>query len=222
MAFPVAAIGGLITAGGSLIGSRARKKREAAAKAEYDMQLANLKDFNFENYYAGMENVYEDMTVNQDAARFQSELRDARLAQQQQNLLQAGLGGGATAQALLGATVTASRQDAADIAKQEQAIQGAQLQEQSRLNMAEASGAQDLESQKYMQQQQLVNMAGTELQAARDARAAATKQLFGGLGMAFGGVQESGGFGFGTAGKGPNEGPTKVGAFLGKIFGGGA
>ena len=128
------AAGGLITAAGSLVGGRARRKREAAAKAEYDMQLQNLKDFNFENYYAGMENVYEDMTINQDAARFQSELRDARLAQQQQNLLQAGLGGAATAQALLGATVTASRQDAADIAKQEQAIQAAQLQEQSRSN----------------------------------------------------------------------------------------
>lgn len=185
------AAGGLITAAGSLVGGRARRKREAAAKAEYDMQLANLKDFNFENYYAGMENVYEDMTINQDAARFQSELRDARLAQQQQNLLQAGLGGAATAQALLGATVSASRQDAADIAKQEQAIQGATLQEQSRLNMAEATGAQDVESQKYLQQQQLVNISGTELQSARDARAAATKQLFGGLGMAFGGAMEA-------------------------------
>ena len=182
------AAGGLITAAGSLVGGRARRKREAASRAEYDMQLQNLKDFNFENYYAGMENVYEDMTINQDAARFQSELRDARLAQQQQNLLQAGLGGAATAQALLGATVSASRQDAADIAKQEQAIQAAQLQEQSRLNMAEATGAQDVESQRYLQQQQLVNIAGTELQAARDARAAATKQLFGGLGMAFGGA----------------------------------
>ena len=182
------AAGGLITAGGSLIGSRARKRREAASKAEYDMQLQNLKDFDFENYYAGQENVYEDMTINQDAARFQAELRDARLAQQQQNLLQAGLGGAATAQALLGATVTASRQDAADIAKQEQAIQGATMQEQSRLNMAEAAGATDLESQRYSQQQQLVNIAGTELQAARDARAKATKQLFGGLGMAFGGA----------------------------------
>ena len=182
------AAGGLITAAGSLVGGRARRKREAASRAEYDMQLQNLKDFNFENYYAGMENVYEDMTINQDAARFQSELRDARLAQQQQNLLQAGLGGAATAQALLGATVTASRQDAADIARQEQAIQAAQLQEQSRLNMAEATGAQDVESQRYLQQQQLVNIAGTELQSARDARAAATKQLFGGLGMAFSGA----------------------------------
>ena len=182
------AAGGLITAAGSLVGGRARRKREAASKAEYDMQLQNLKDFNFENYYAGMENVYEDMTINQDAARFQSELRDARLAQQQQNLLQAGLGGAATAQALLGATVSASRQDAADIAKQEQAIQGATLQEQSRLNMAQATGAQDVESQKYLQQQQFVNIAGTELQAARDATAGATKQLFGGLGMAFGGA----------------------------------
>jgi hypothetical protein len=189
------AAGGLITAAGSLVGGRARKKREAASKAEYDMQLQNLKDFNFENYYAGMENVYEDMTVNQDAARFQSELRDARLAQQQQSLLQAGLGGAATAQALLGATVSASRQDAADIAKQEQAIQGATLQEQSRLNMAQATGAQDVESQKYLQQQQFVNIAGTELQAARDARAASTKQLFGGLGMAFGGAMGAdGGF----------------------------
>ena len=189
------AAGGLITAAGSLVGGRARRKREAASRAEYDMQLQNLKDFNFENYYAGMENVYEDMTINQDAARFQSELRDSRLAPQQQKLLQAGLGGAATAQALLGATVSASRQDAADIAKQEQAIQGATLQEQSRLNMAEATGAQDVESQRYLQQQQLVNIAGTELQAARDARAAATKQLFGGLGMAFGGAMGAdGGF----------------------------
>ena len=54
--------------------------------------------------------------------------------------------------------------------------------------MAEATGAQDVESQKYLQQQQLVNISGTELQSARDARAAATKQLFGGLGMAFSGA----------------------------------
>ena len=82
------------------------------------------------------------------------------------------------------------------------------MQEQSRLNMAEAAGATDLESQRYSQQQQLVNIAGTELQAARDARAKATKQLFGGLGMAFGGAMMGA------------ESSGKIGLGLDNLFGG--
>ena len=89
------------------------------------------------NQYKGMENVYEDMTVNRQAAEFESQ----KAAQSQANIMQqmrtsaGGSGIAALAQSLANAGALQAQQAAVSIADQEQANQ--------KLAMAEAARIQD-------------------------------------------------------------------------------
>ena len=95
------------------------------------------------NPYSGMENVFEDLTVNQEAARFQME----QGSQQRANIMQqmsgaAGSSGIAgLAQALAGQGTLQARQVSADIAQQEQANQMAAAQGASQIQQMERQGA---------------------------------------------------------------------------------
>ena len=61
---------------GSLIGGRARRKEQQAAKEEMGNRMADYENMNFQNPYANMQNTMEDLTVNTQQADF--------MAQQQQ------------------------------------------------------------------------------------------------------------------------------------------
>ena len=157
-----------ISAGSSLIGAfsanrTARKQRRSANVAvekqlafqreqqrKLDIQKQKYREFVFENpyenvqnAYAGMENVYEDMTVSTEAANFQMQ----QGAQQRSNIMQGlrGAAGGSgiagLAQALANQGTLQARQVSTDIGKQEQAIQAARLAEASRLQQLERQGA---------------------------------------------------------------------------------
>jgi len=181
-------MGGLITAGGSIIGSGRRKREEAAARAEFDAQRQALVDYNFSNPFAGLENVAEDLTVNQQASQFQAQQADAALAQSMQAAIASG-GAAGGAQAIAQAALASRQGISADLARQEQANQMARVNQAANLQKFEAQGEEDLQTQRYQQQQQLTNLASGRLNAAKQARQQATNQLFGGLGMAFeGGV----------------------------------
>lgn len=168
MGLEAAYIPAAISAGSTLIGaasaSRTARKQRRAANAAVEKQLAfqreqqrkldiqkqKYREFKFENpyenvqnAYAGMENVYEDMTVSTEAANFQMQ----QGAQQRSNIMQ-GLRGAAgssgiagLAQALANQGTLQARQVSIDIGKQEQAIQAARLAEASRLQGLERQGA---------------------------------------------------------------------------------
>lgn len=195
-----ASIGGTAQVIGSLIGGRRRRKEQRAARAEFEQQKQAFQDFQFTNPYAGLENVAEDLTINQQASQFQAQQTDQALANAMQAAVASG-GAAGGAQAIAQAALQSKQAISADIAKQEQANEMARVNQESKLQQLTAQGEEDLQSQRYLQQGELLNMAAGRKFAADQARAQATQQLIGGIGMMAGGTGDNGGGGatFGDA-----------------------
>ena len=101
----------------------AARVAQEAQSAKLEEQRKAYREFEFENPFADIENPFEDLTVSQEAARFQME----QGAQQRANIM-AGLQGAAgasgiagLAQSLAGQGVMQARQVSADIDRQEAA-----------------------------------------------------------------------------------------------------
>ena len=60
--------GGLTSIASGIIGSKRRRQEERDAQAEFDRYRAQFESTDTSNPYANMQNVYEDLTVNQQAA----------------------------------------------------------------------------------------------------------------------------------------------------------
>lgn len=188
MALPIMGIiGGATQIAGSLVGGGARRREARRAAAEFEAQKQALQDFQFTNEFAGLENVFEDATVNQQAAQFQAQQTDAALAQSMQAAIASG-GAPGGAQAIAQAALQSKAGISADIARQEQANQARRLQQEARLQQMEAQGGMALQQQQYGQQQQLLNLASARKVAADQARAQATAGLVGGIGSLAGGI----------------------------------
>ena len=187
MPLPIAGalIGGVTKIAGSIIGSGRRKREQAAARAEYDAQMQAFKDFTFTNPYQGMENVFEDATINQQATQFQAQQTDQALAQAMQAAVASG-GAAGGAQAIAAAALQSKQGIAADIANQEAANRAAMLSQEAALQTAEAQASDAIQQRQYGQTQQLLNMASGRKTAADAARARATQQLVSGIGSVAG------------------------------------
>ena len=118
----------------------AREQLEARMQEYEQMDIVNpYQDMQnlMTNQYKGMENVYEDMTVNRQAAEFEAQ----KAAQSQANIMQqmrtsaGGSGIAALAQSLANAGALQAQQAAVSIADQEQSNQ--------KLAMGEAARIQD-------------------------------------------------------------------------------
>lgn len=180
-------IGGAASIAGSLIGGGARRREQRRARAEFETQKQALQDTTFENTYAGLENVYEDLTVNQQASQFQAQQTDAALAQSMQAAIASG-GAPGGAQAIAQAALRSKAGISADLARQEQGNQSLRAQAEQKLQADEAAGADMLQTRNYQKQQQMLNLAAQRKQAADAARAQATAQLVGGIGQLGSGV----------------------------------
>jgi len=104
-----------------------RQGREAEKQAQAAVQesRAAYESFQFENPYAGMENVYEDLTVNQQQAQFQAQQGMQQRADIMQNLKGAAGGSGIAglAQAMANQGQLQTQQISASIGQQEAANQ---------------------------------------------------------------------------------------------------
>lgn len=183
--------------GGSLIGGRARRREQRAARAELEAQKQAFQDQTFTNQYAGLENVAEDLTVNQQASQFQAQQTDAALAQAMQAAVVSG-GAPGGAQAIAQAALASKAGISADLARQEQKNQAMAVNQAAKLQAMEAQGADQLQVREYQKQQQLLNMASARKNAADAARAQATQALVGGIGSVVGGLATGGVFGGGV------------------------
>ena len=202
MPLPLAAVGALVGGGtkiiGSLIGGGKRRREQKRAQAEFDQQKAAFQDFQFTNEYRGMENVFEDATINQQATQFQAQQTDQALAQALQTATMAG-GAPGGAQAIAQAALQSKQGIAADIAQQEAANRAATLSQEAALQTATAQADMAIQDKQYGQTQQLLNMAAGRKNAADAARARATQQLVSGIGTVAGGLATGGVFGGGEA-----------------------
>jgi hypothetical protein len=184
------AVQGLVGIAGGIIGSGKRKREQREAQAEFNRRQAQFQNLDTSNVYANMENVYEDLTVNQQQAQFEAEQQQQVLANTMQGMQGAAGGSGiaALAQAMANQQSQNMRQASISIGQQEAQNQAASAQMAGQLQQLEARGellSRDAELNKVST---LMGMSGQRLQAANQARAAATQGLMAGIGGVIGGV----------------------------------
>ena len=176
----VGALGSVAGGLSSLFGGRRRRQEEKNSQRAFNTAQSQLDNFQFQNQYAGLENAFEDQTVNTQAANFQGQQADQSLAQGLDALLQSG-GGGGSAQAIANAALQSKQGISADIQRQEQQNRQSRLAETSRLQQLEAQGADQLQQQQFAQVSDKYDRAGSRLQRAQEARQQATSALVGGI-----------------------------------------
>ena len=110
----------------------AKKERDKQQKA-LDAQKLIYKNMQFKNPFANMENVYEDLTINQQQAEFQQQ----QAAQTRANIMQ-GLRGSAGASGIGGLAQSLANQGALQTQRISASIG---LQESQNLQMGQATGA---------------------------------------------------------------------------------
>ena len=180
---------GLANVVGSFIGGGKRRREQRKAQAEFEAQKSAFQNFQFENTYAGLENVFEDATVNLQASQFQAQQTDQALAQAMQAAVASG-GAAGGAQAIAQAALQSKQGISADIARQEQANQARMMQAEQQLQADEAAGADMMQTRRYQQNQQLLNLSAERKMAADAARQRAHQQLMGGIGQMAGGAAD--------------------------------
>ena len=185
-----AAAPGIIKAAGSLIGSKARKEEQSAAKAELAQRRQAYETFEFKDPSAQMTNPFEDLTVNQQQAQFQSQQQQQGLASTLSGLQGAAGGSGiaALAQAMAGQQSQNLQAASASIGQQESANQMAAAQGAQNLQAQRAAGQQYVQEQEFGRTETLLGMSQQRKAAADAARAAATQDLVGGIAEAAGGA----------------------------------
>ena len=152
-----------VTAVGMYMGNKSSKRMSSAANAQaaqtlqfqreqqakLDKQKAIYTEMEFsnpyadvQNFYEGMENTMEDLTVSTQAADFQLERGEQQRANIMSSLRDSAGGSGiaALAQTLANQGVLQASQVSAQIAQQERQNQLAQAQAASQLQMAERQG----------------------------------------------------------------------------------
>jgi hypothetical protein len=169
---------------GGLIGGRARRKEQRAARQEYNQMMDQYKQFQFENAFANLENPYEDLTVNTQQAEFQAQQQQQGLANTLDALRQSGggLGVGALAQSLAQAQAANLQRASASIGAQEAQNARMAAQGQMQLQSAEASGAMQVQGMEFSKTETMLGMAQQRKAAADQARQQATNSLFSGVG----------------------------------------
>ena len=144
-------------------------QRQEAAKMEKQKNI--YKSFEFTNPYENIENVYEDLTVDQRQAEFQTQ----QGAQQRSNIMETmrGAAGGSgiagLAQAMANQGQLATQQASASIGQQERANQMAQLGEAKNIDMLYRQGEASVEEKEMNRQSTLLGMQMGELTGARAA-----------------------------------------------------
>ena len=174
----------IVGIGQGLIGGAARRQTQRDKQSQFDKLKSEYGMQDTSNVYSAMQNTMEDLTVNTQAAEFQSEMNQQSLSNimNSQNRAAGGSGIAALATAMANQQVQGNRNISTDIGRQEQMNQMSERQEASRLQNLERQGEiMSRQAQSEILGTQL-GMAGEELVAANQARQNATSQLIGGIG----------------------------------------
>jgi len=181
--------GGLGIASG-LIGRGKRKRELAAAQNEYNRRKSDFIRQDTSNLYTNQENVYDDLTVNQEQAQFAAEQQQQALANTMGGLQGAAGGSGiaALAQSLAGQQSQNLRTASISIGQQEQANQQAQMRQAEALRQQEIGGEYQSRAAEKEKQDTLLGMSQQRLGAAKQAQDAANQAIMGGIGNVIGGI----------------------------------
>lgn len=194
MAVPAGAIlsgvQGLMGVAGGIIGSGARKREQRQAQREFDTRKAQFENLDTSNVFANMENVYEDMTVNQQQAEFALRGQQQAMASTMAGMQGAAGGSGiaALAQAMANQASQNAERASISIGQQERQNQIAQMQQAANIQRLEAAGELKSREAELNKVSTLMGLAGQRVQAANEARNAATEGILSGVGNIAGGV----------------------------------
>ena len=208
------AVGGLAQLGVSLAGRGDRIREQKAAETENRRMMNQYRDLDTSNIYGQVrnpyenietefENVYEDLTVNQQQAQFEKQMAQQQQANIMQNLQGAAGGSGIAglAQAMANQGQIQARRASASIGMQESqnqrlAAQGAQQtrameQQALQTRMAGAAQAQQMRLQgeeqsralEYQKTGTLLGMSQQRLASANEARQMAAQQQMSAVGQ---------------------------------------
>ena len=212
-------VGGVSNIIGGRKDKRAAERQQQEAQAALDKRIDQFENLdtsniyaNVRNPYAGMEtefeNVYEDLTVNQQQARFMAEQGAQQRANIMQNLSGAAGGSGiaALAQTMANQGQLAAQQASASIGQQEAANQMAAARGAASVQQMEAAREQQIlagEAQaektrlageeaarglEYQKTQSMMELRAGQLQSAVDAKLQAQQQMSSGISDIIGGV----------------------------------
>ena len=179
---------------------QAKQARIDAAKSKAEMQKSKdmFESMDTTNPYLNMENAFEDLTVNQQAAEFQ---RDQQM-QNQANIMQqmrgaaGGSGIAALAQTMAQQGSRDAQQASASIAQQEASIQQQVAGEQARIQGMEREGIGISRSQQFGKIEGMMGMASGELAGARSRLQAGQEAMMtGAKGVATAGYDAAGNYG---------------------------
>ena len=189
--------GGITGIASGIIGSKQRREEERTAQTEFDAYKARLEARDTSNPYANMENAYEDLTVNTQAADFAAQQQAQGMANTMGQFAGAAGGSGiaALAQAMAGQQAINAQRASVDIGQQERSNLMAERGMASQLQAQERQGqlmSRQMENQKV---NTLLGMAQGRLGAAKQARADAKQAIMGGVGQIAGGAAQVGQFG---------------------------
>lgn len=179
----VAALSGIV---GGIVGSGKRRREQAAAREELAMNKAAYTNLDTSNPYAGMQNTFEDLTVNTQAADFAAQQQQQALANTMGSMSGAAGGSGiaALAQAMANQQSQNMQQASASIAQQEQQNQMAAAQGAANVQNMQMQGeamSRQMEADKIGT---LTQMSMSRLQDANAARQAAKDSIVGGIAQA--------------------------------------
>ena len=188
------AVGSLGSIAGGMIGSGKRKREQRQAQGEFDRNKARYEGLDTSNLATNLENTYEDLTVNTQAAQFAAQGQQQVLANTMGGMNNAAGGGGiaAMAQAMAGQQSQNMQMASNSIASQESGNQAAQAQMAGSLQQMELAGAQKSRSAELEKTETMLGMSQARLGAANAARDKATSSIIGGVtGLATMGAQSS-------------------------------
>lgn len=181
---------GLGQIAGSLIGGGKRRREQREAEAELKQRRQAYETFEFKDPTANMTNPFEDLTVNQQQAQFESQQQQQALAGTLSGLGAAAGGSGVAslAQTLAQQQAANLQRSAASIGMQEQRNQMAAAQGAQQLQQQRAAGAQYVQEQEFGRTETLLDQAAQRKAAADAARQQATQGLISGIGQVASGV----------------------------------
>ena len=175
--------GGMGIASG-IIGHKKRKAEQATAKGQYESDMANFRGLDTSNPFLNQENVYEDLTVNTQAADFTAQQQNQGMSNMMGSMNQAAGGSGiaAMAQTLANQQSQNAQQASVSIGQQEAGNQMAERQMAGSLQTQERRGELMSRDMERNQTETELGMSQNRLSAANLARQEATQAIIGGVG----------------------------------------
>ena len=182
------AVGIAAKIGMGLAGRKKKKQALKNAQGAYDMQRQQFENMDTSNLYNNMENVYEDATVNTQAADFAKTQALQSQANTMDQFGQAAGGSGiaALAQAMAGQQNQQAQQASVSIGQQEQANQSRTMNQAASIQNQQIEGEYGKRENELGKIDTMMQLTGQDLQVAQAAKSQSDQMLISGIGDAAG------------------------------------